>query len=79
MDNNYINKEIELPLACARARVDSMRAAQIRQLAEDDIDWEYLVKAASRHGLVPRSSTTSARPVLRLCLGPYYGFDCFKV
>jgi hypothetical protein len=53
MDKTYLNKEIELLLACARARVDAGRATQIRQLVEGDIDWDYLVKAASHHGLVP--------------------------
>jgi hypothetical protein len=53
MDETYMNKEIEMLLACARARVDSVRAAQIRQLVEGGLEWDYLVKAASHHGLVP--------------------------
>ena len=45
--------EAELLLSCARTRMDSDRAERIEQLLQDDIDWPFLLRAASRHGLLP--------------------------
>jgi hypothetical protein len=45
--------EIELLLCCARAFVDDERANRIRALAETRIDWEYLLRMAYRHSLMP--------------------------
>ena len=45
--------EIELMLACARARLDDERAARVRTLAEGPLDWKLLLEVAPRHGLVP--------------------------
>lgn len=45
--------EVELLLCCARARVDAARAARIRELVVGDLDWEYLLRLAARHGLQP--------------------------
>ncbi|PYS94121.1 MAG: hypothetical protein DMF64_02135 [Acidobacteria bacterium] len=45
--------EIELLLSCARARVDREGAARIRALVEHELDWDYLLRVADRHGLQP--------------------------
>ena len=45
--------EAELLLCCARTCLDSDRAERIEQLLQDDIDWAFLLRAASRHGLLP--------------------------
>lgn len=45
--------EAELLLCCARTRMDSDRAERIGQLLQDDIDWQFLLRAALRHGLLP--------------------------
>lgn len=45
--------EAELLLGCARTRMDSDRAERIGQLLQDDIDWQFLLRAALRHGLLP--------------------------
>lgn len=40
-------------LACARARLDATRTKRIGELLAKDIDWEYLLRLADRHGLQP--------------------------
>lgn len=46
--------EIELLLCCARSFMDDERANRIRALAaEAGIDWEYLLRMAHRHSLMP--------------------------
>jgi hypothetical protein len=49
----YINKELELLLCGSRANVDAKRAGRIRDLAGSGLDWDYLLKSASQHGIVP--------------------------
>lgn len=46
-----MRREDELILLCARARLDS--ADTIRQIAASDLDWDYVLEAAQRHGVVP--------------------------
>lgn len=42
-----------LLLWCARARTDAESAAQIKALLQHDLDWEYLLRMAQRHALLP--------------------------
>ena len=48
-----LRPEAELLLCCARNRMDSETAARIRVLVQHDIDWEYLFRTASEHGIAP--------------------------
>lgn len=48
-----LRPEAELLLCCARNEVDSENARRIRELLKKNLDWEYLLKAALRHGLMP--------------------------
>ncbi len=48
-----IRPENELLLCCARTRMDSKRADQLRCLLQKDIDWSYLTQMALRHGVMP--------------------------
>ena len=48
-----IRPENELLLCCARTRMDSKRADQLRSLLQKDIDWTYLTQMAVRHGVMP--------------------------
>ena len=45
--------EDRLILACARAVVESEEAEQIRALVRQEIDWSYLIRKASRNGVMP--------------------------
>jgi Uncharacterised nucleotidyltransferase len=47
------NAEERLILACARTVVDTERAQMIRGLAREKIDWSYLIRTASRNGVMP--------------------------
>src|SRR5262245_20169709 len=48
-----IRPEIELLLACARTTIDAARAEQIRNLLHQRLDWEYLIRSALGHKVVP--------------------------
>jgi hypothetical protein len=45
--------EVEILLCCARTRRDPQAAARILTLLQGDVDWDYLLQAAGRHGMVP--------------------------
>ena len=45
--------EHELLVCCARTRLDSQSAARIAALVQQKIDWDYLIRAAIRHSLLP--------------------------
>lgn len=45
--------EVELLVTCARARLDATRTERVKELLAKDIDWEYLLRLANRHGLQP--------------------------
>ena len=45
--------EVEVLLACARARVCAPLATRVRALVEGELDWDYLLRLADRHGLQP--------------------------
>ena len=48
-----IRTEDDLLLCCSRMRIDSRRAEQIKVLLQKNIDWQYLIQMAVRHGLIP--------------------------
>ena len=45
--------EVELLLTCARASLNDSRKARVKELATGDLDWDYLLQLADRHGLQP--------------------------
>jgi Uncharacterised nucleotidyltransferase len=51
---NHKNKsslEIELLLCCARTHIDASTGDRIKNLVQQNIDWEYLISTAYRHGV----------------------------
>jgi hypothetical protein len=48
-----LRREVELLLACARASLNESRSARVKELATEDLDWDYLLQLADRHGLQP--------------------------
>lgn len=47
------SREIQLLLCCARSCMDSIRAELIKSLLHEDIDWDYLIKTAFSHKVMP--------------------------
>ena len=45
--------EAVLLRCCARSRPDACVIGQIRQLLRQEIDWDYLIESADKHGLLP--------------------------
>ena len=45
--------EHELLLWCSRTSVDPQTAGRIRNLVGEEIDWQYLSRKASQHGVMP--------------------------
>jgi hypothetical protein len=45
--------EHELLACCARTNLDSESAARVAALVQEGIDWDYLIRAATDHGLLP--------------------------
>lgn len=45
--------EVELLLCCARTCIDSKTAERIRNLLQNDIDWDYLIRTALCHKVMP--------------------------
>ena len=45
--------EIELLLCCARTCMDTARVDRLRGLLREDINWEYVIRTAQRHGIIP--------------------------
>lgn len=45
--------EVELLLCCARTCIDSERAERIKTLLQENIDWDYLIRTARSHGVMP--------------------------
>ena len=53
-DPNYgMRPEVELLLGCARVHIDSARVARISALLQEDLNWNYLLRMASQHGMMP--------------------------
>ena len=48
-----LRPEAMLLLCCARTHIDTEKAEQIRQLLQEDIDWDYLIRVALQHGMMP--------------------------
>lgn len=48
-----IRPEHELLLCCARTELDAGRADRVKELARDELDWDYLLRAARRHQIRP--------------------------
>ena len=48
-----MNNQHELLLCCARTRASDRVVARLRELAANDVDWEYLFLLARRHSIVP--------------------------
>jgi Uncharacterised nucleotidyltransferase len=49
----YARPEIELLLCCARTRLDPRRRQQIEALVSDGLDWPYVLRTATAHGVLP--------------------------
>ena len=45
--------EIQLLLCCARTYINTTTADRIENLLQEELDWDYIIKAAYRHGLIP--------------------------
>lgn len=73
-----IRPENELLLCCARTRMDSKRADQLRSLLQKDIDWTYLTQMALRHGVMPllyfNLNSTCPNAVPKTTLEQYRGY-----
>ena len=52
-ERGALRPEVELFLCCARARLDEERIARLRQLLVETLDWNYILRFAESHGLVP--------------------------
>lgn len=51
--NLNLRSEDELLLYCARTNIDSEIENRILSLVQENLDWDYLVKTALAHGLIP--------------------------
>jgi hypothetical protein len=45
--------EVELLLSCARTHLDAETIERIHDLIQNDIDWDYLLRTALRHKIIP--------------------------
>lgn len=52
-DDIKLRPEDEFLLCCARTKVDSRTEAKMMSLAQDGLDWDYLIGMASKHRLLP--------------------------
>ena len=48
-----VRPEAELLLCCARTRLDAEQTVRIKSLLQQKLDWEYLLRAATQHGVMP--------------------------
>lgn len=48
-----MRSEVEVFLCCARARLDEKQIARLRQLLDGTLDWNYILRFAESHSLVP--------------------------
>ena len=48
-----LRPELELLLVCARTQIDGEGARRAKELSDQSLDWDYLVKTAWSHGLLP--------------------------
>lgn len=52
-DKTASRPEVELMLHCARTRMDTPRAEQIRRIVRAGIDWDLLIETCRRHHVLP--------------------------
>ncbi len=48
-----MNKEIELLLACSRPQIENANPDRICRLLQEEINWDWMIKAARDHGVWP--------------------------
>ena len=48
-----LRPEVDLLLLCARAHLDEQQRQRIHDLVSQNLDWDYLLQLADRHGLQP--------------------------
>lgn len=48
-----MSAEIELLLCCTHTNVNSQQAERIRQLVQQNLDWQYVLTTADEHGVMP--------------------------
>ncbi len=52
--STVINKlEIQLLLCCARIKIDAATSDRIKDLVQQNIDWQYLISLSAKHGVLP--------------------------
>jgi Uncharacterised nucleotidyltransferase len=51
--NLQSNREVEILLSCTRTTIDSQTIANLKILLQETIDWQYLLKIAKRHKVMP--------------------------
>lgn len=49
----YLKPEIELLVCCARQHLNAAHAARLNEILQGSVDWEFLFRAATQHGLLP--------------------------
>lgn len=49
----HLRPEAQLLLLCARTRIDTVQVARLKTLLQEDLDWNYLIRKANWHGLLP--------------------------
>ena len=61
-----LRPELELLLVCARPHIDDEQAHRARELVEQPLDWDYLIKTSLSHGLLPLlyTSLKAARAIV---------------
>jgi Uncharacterised nucleotidyltransferase len=62
-----VRPEVELLLCCARTTIESHVAEQIRTLVRQQIDWDYLVRIASFHQVIPLLHSTFHNTISEEC------------
>ena len=50
---NTRKAEVQLLLYCARTEINPAMAESIQNLVQQQLDWEYLIKIAHQHGILP--------------------------
>ncbi|MCP2731231.1 nucleotidyltransferase domain-containing protein [Limnofasciculus baicalensis] len=51
--NLQSNREVQILLSCTRTTIDSQTAASLKILLQETIDWQYLLKIAKHHKVMP--------------------------
>ncbi|WP_414584572.1 nucleotidyltransferase family protein [Scytonema sp. PCC 10023] len=48
-----VQAETELLLRCARTHLNNSTTERVKALVQENIDWEYLIQTAHKHGVIP--------------------------